>query len=92
MKLDSANREFGVRDIDIHDSSFTVNKQRIIEITDDIKRRKLDVHFMVRTRVDCVNEDILIPRDSVGLALFFQPPEQVWGLTEIGFVFSNGYP
>jgi anaerobic magnesium-protoporphyrin IX monomethyl ester cyclase len=58
-EIDIANRKYGIRDIDVHDSSFTVNRKRVIEITDDLKRRQLDVQFTVRTRVDCVDRDIL---------------------------------
>lgn len=52
-------KEFGVRSMDIYDSSFTVNKNRVYAICEEMKRRKLDIDWTVRTRADCVDGDLL---------------------------------
>lgn len=51
--------KFGIREFDIYDSTFTANKQRVIEICDLIREQKLDVSWTVRGRVDSVNEQVL---------------------------------
>ncbi len=58
-EIEIACKEHGVKDIDIHDSSFTVNKKRVYEICNEIKKRRLDISFTIRTRADCVDKDIL---------------------------------
>ncbi len=58
-EIEIALKEFGVREFDFFDSAFTIQKQRVIDICDEINRRKLDVIWAARTRVDCVNEETL---------------------------------
>lgn len=49
----------GINDFLIYDDTFTVYKGRVLEICDEIQKRRLDVGFHVRTRVDCVDEEML---------------------------------
>ncbi|OGS12525.1 MAG: hypothetical protein A2234_04615 [Elusimicrobia bacterium RIFOXYA2_FULL_58_8] len=58
-EIEIARHRFGVKDIDIHDSSFTVNRGRVMAICEDIIKRKLDVSFTIRTRADCVDKEVL---------------------------------
>lgn len=58
-EIEECYKDFDVREIDFYDSSFTVNKQRVIEICREIRRRKLDFSWSVRTRVDCVDKEML---------------------------------
>jgi len=58
-ELELAHKEFGIRELDFFDSSFTIRKQRVIDICGEINRRKLDVVWAARTRVDCITEDVL---------------------------------
>jgi len=48
-----------IKEIFIHDDTFTINKKRVIDICNDIIERKLDVDLTVRTRVNLVDEDII---------------------------------
>ena len=57
---------FGIRELDFFDSSFTIRKQRVIEICNEIKRRKLDIVWAARTRVDCISDDVLKAMRSAG--------------------------
>ncbi len=43
----------------VYDDTFTVNKERVIEICDELKKRKLDVEWDIRARVDTVDEQLL---------------------------------
>jgi len=58
-EIQQCYEEFNVREIDIYDSSFTVDKERVNRICQEIQDRGLDVSWTVRTRADCVNKDLL---------------------------------
>lgn len=65
-ELELCVNEFGIRELDFFDSSFTIRKQRVIEICNEIKRRKLDIVWAARTRVDCISDDVLKAMRSAG--------------------------
>lgn len=65
-ELEISVKEHGIRELDFFDSSFTIRKQRVIEICDEIKRRKLDIVWAARTRVDCITDDVLKAMRSAG--------------------------
>ena len=52
-------KEFQIREFDIYDSSFTIDKQRVIMICEEILRRKLKVSWTARSRVDNMDRDLL---------------------------------
>jgi len=52
-------KEFGIREFDIYDSSFTIDNQRVLKICDEIIRRKLKVLWTARSRIDMVDIDLL---------------------------------
>ncbi len=58
-ELELCVNEFGVRELDFFDSSFTIRKKRVIEICEEINRRNLDIVWAARTRVDCIGKDVL---------------------------------
>ena len=41
-----------------YDDTFTLNKSRVIDICDEIKRRNLNIRFIINARVDTVDYDI----------------------------------
>ena len=51
--------EMGIREFLIYDDTFTVSKERVLSIADEIVRRRLDVGWDIRARVDCVDEEML---------------------------------
>ena len=65
-ELEICVKEHGIRELDFFDSSFTIRKQRVIDICDEIKRRKLDIVWAARTRVDCITDDVLKAMRSAG--------------------------
>ena len=65
-ELELSLNEFGIREFDFFDSSFTIRKDRVIAICDEIKRRKLDIVWAARTRVDCITDDVLKAMRSAG--------------------------
>ena len=58
-EMEVCNREYGIREIDIYDSTFSVDRKRTLEICDGILKRNLDIVWGVRTRIDLVEEDLL---------------------------------
>ncbi len=49
----------GINDIMVYDDVFTSNRKRVIEICHEIKRRRLDFAWNIRTRVDLVDKVLL---------------------------------
>ena len=49
----------GIHEFLVYDDTFTVHRQRVFDICDEIIRRKLDIGWDIRTRVDKVNEEML---------------------------------
>jgi radical SAM superfamily enzyme YgiQ (UPF0313 family) len=58
-EIDECYHVFKVREFDFFDSSFTVQKQRVIDICEEIVRRGIKVYWAIRSRVDLVNEEML---------------------------------
>jgi len=58
-ELEMCYHEHGIRELDFFDSSFTIRKDRVIAICEEIERRKLPIVWAARTRVDCINKDVL---------------------------------
>ena len=58
-EIEQGYRDHGIREYDFFDSAFTIQKDRVIEISNEIHRRKLDVIWAARTRVDCVSREML---------------------------------
>ena len=57
---------YGAKEIKFYDDTFTINQKRVIQICDEIKRRKLDVTWSCLTRVANVNKEILDAMHSAG--------------------------
>jgi len=52
-------RGLGIREIELYDDTFSVSRQRVIDICQELERRKLGVNWMCRDRVDNVDEETL---------------------------------
>jgi len=51
--------KLGIHEFLIYDDTFTVNKRRVIDICNEILRRKLNISWDIRARVDTVNEEVI---------------------------------
>lgn len=49
----------GIKEFLLYDDTFTVNRNRVFEVCDEIIRRKLDIGWDIRARVDCMDEEML---------------------------------
>lgn len=59
-------KSHGICDFDIYDSTFTADERRVIRICEEIRRRKLNVGFTVRSRVDVVSREMIDSLKSAG--------------------------
>ena len=55
----SACAKLGIREITIQDENFTVNRARVIEATEEIQRKSLDLIWSFKARVDLVDRELL---------------------------------
>jgi len=52
-------QKMGINEIFMYDDTFTVNRQRVIDICQEIQKRKLEIFWDIRARVDTVDEGVL---------------------------------
>ena len=60
-------RSQGIRNVHIMDDLFVVPKSRCLTILKMIKEQKLDMEFKVRSRVDLINEELLVAMKEAGV-------------------------
>jgi anaerobic magnesium-protoporphyrin IX monomethyl ester cyclase len=65
-EIEQCYHEHGIREFDFFDPIFTMNKKRAIALCDAIKRLGLDIQYAIRTRPDCVDEEIIIALKKSG--------------------------
>lgn len=58
-ELEVGYREHDIREFDFFDSSFTIDKARVLAVCDEIRKRGLNIAWSARTRPDCVDRDML---------------------------------
>jgi len=65
-EIEECYHVYKVREFDFFDSSFTVDKKRVIGICDEINRRRIRVAWAIRSRVDLIDEDLLVAMRDAG--------------------------
>ena len=58
--------QLGIRDFLFYDDTFTVDKKRVIDICNGIVKRRLNISWDIRARVDTVNEEIIMHLKKAG--------------------------
>jgi len=64
-EMEECYNKYGIREIDIFDYSFTADKKRVIEICNEMKKRKLDLLWACRSRVD-IDKELINEMKSAG--------------------------
>ena len=59
-------KKIGIGEIFIYDDTFTINRQRVLDICSEIKKRNLKIYWDVRARVDTVDEEVLNQMKNTG--------------------------
>ncbi len=57
-ELSILREEYGIREIEFLDDTFTLNKPRAMKISEEIKREGLDISWTASSRVDTFNSDV----------------------------------
>lgn len=52
-------KEHDIKEIDFFDATFTANRKWILRFCDEIRKKGLEFDWSCRTRVDCVDEELL---------------------------------
>lgn len=58
--------KYGIREIDVFDYEFLIDRKRAIGICDEIVKRKLDILWACRARIDSVDEGLLKKMKTAG--------------------------
>ncbi|MDD5449060.1 MAG: glycosyltransferase [Candidatus Omnitrophica bacterium] len=76
-EIEICYREFGVREIDFFDAVFFLNKPRLMEIFNEIYKRRIKIEWSCRTRVDVVDREILNQAAKAGCRQIYYGIESV---------------
>ena len=58
-EIEECYQKYHIREIDIFDPSFTINKRRVMAICQEVRRRKIEIDFSCRARVDQIDKELL---------------------------------
>lgn len=58
-EIEELTLKYGIKELQFYDDSFSVKKERVSEICDEIINRNLNLQWDARTRVDIVDGDLL---------------------------------
>lgn len=65
-EMEQCKRLFNINEIDVFDALFSISPDRVIEICREMRRRKLDIRWSFRTRVDLVTKEMLKELKATG--------------------------
>jgi radical SAM superfamily enzyme YgiQ (UPF0313 family) len=65
-EIEECYHVYKMREFDFFDSSFTVDKKRVLAICEEINRRGIKVVWAIRSRVDLVDEEMLMALRGAG--------------------------
>ncbi|WP_167879518.1 radical SAM protein [Methanococcoides sp. NM1] len=65
-EMEFLKANFDINGFDLRDQVFTLNKERVIKLCDEIIKRKLDVKWLIETRVDQVDHELLSKMKDAG--------------------------
>lgn len=76
-EIEICYRDFNVREIDFFDAVLFCGKERVTEIFREMKKRKINIEWSCRSRVDVVDEDILRDAATAGCRQIYYGIESV---------------
>ncbi|MFH1610425.1 MAG: radical SAM protein [Patescibacteria group bacterium] len=59
-------KELGIHEIFIYDDTFTINRERVVEVCNEILKRNLKINWDIRARVNTIDEELLILMKKAG--------------------------
>ena len=70
-EIEHCVKEHGVREIDFFDATFFLHRDRSMVLMDLIRRRKLDLEWTCRSRVDVVDDELLAAARQAGCRMIY---------------------
>lgn len=71
-EMEMLQNKYGQSQFTFYDDAFTVNRERVVKICEELKARKLNVNWDCETRVDMVDKELLQTMRSAGcMAVWF---------------------
>lgn len=70
-EIEFLKAEYGINIIAFMDDTFTLNKQKVMDICDEILKRKLDITWGCTARVDSMDEEMLLKMRESGCITIF---------------------
>ncbi|MBT0158899.1 radical SAM protein [Candidatus Bathyarchaeota archaeon A05DMB-2] len=71
-EIEMIYKKYGQDQFTFYDDAFTVDRQRVVDICNEIHRRNLPIHWDCETRVDMVDRDLLQKMHDAGcIAVWF---------------------
>jgi len=64
--MEDCYNNYKIREIDFFDPEFTINKKHVISICKEIRRRGINIAWSCRSRVDTVDNEILMEMSKAG--------------------------
>lgn len=65
-EMEDCIKKYNVKEIMFYDDIMTLKKQRMLDICNEITKRKLDIQWEAPTRADCVDEELLREMKKAG--------------------------
>jgi anaerobic magnesium-protoporphyrin IX monomethyl ester cyclase len=65
-EMEMINNRYGVNQVTFYDDAFTVNRERVLKICEELQARKLDLIWDCGTRVDMVDRELLKTMHAAG--------------------------
>ncbi|KON32290.1 hypothetical protein AC478_00750 [miscellaneous Crenarchaeota group-1 archaeon SG8-32-3] len=65
-EMEKLHTKYGESQFTFYDDAFTVNRQHVLQMCEDIKARKLNITWDCETRVDMVDEELLTAMYNAG--------------------------
>jgi anaerobic magnesium-protoporphyrin IX monomethyl ester cyclase len=65
-EIEEVSARWGLRGFIFQDDTFTLNKRRIFELCEELRRRDLGVRWLATTRVDCLSRELMQAMKDAG--------------------------
>jgi len=65
-EIEECYNRYNIREIDVFDYEFLIDRQRVMDICDGIIEKKLDILWACRARIDSVDEELLRKMKAAG--------------------------
>ena len=63
--------KYGIREIDVFDYEFCIQRRRVMEICDEMLDRRLDITWACRSRIDSIDEDLAHKMKAAGCSRIY---------------------